>query len=302
MMLHAKFKFLFLLALLFCQHKSVAQEAEAGSITVITYNIWNGFDWGKDSIRNDKTIAWIKEKNPDVLALQELCGYTEERLKKDAAQWGHNYYALLKTDGYPVGLTSKKPIVIKEKLRDELWHGMLHCETYGIDFYVVHLSPHDVDFRFKEVTIIAKKIAEDEAKDFMILGDFNSQSPFDGDQLLEKAFLLERNRTRKSDKGYSNLRLGNFDFSVMSRFLSLPSIDVTRQFVPAENRFSFPTPVLVGSFLTEEQVPLTRQRIDYILTSPELANYCTGAQILNGPETAGLSDHYPVIAHFQIPN
>ncbi len=109
--------------------------------SVLSYNIWNGFDWGKDTLRHEKTVAWVKSQNPDVVAFQELCGYTDEKLKGDAKSWGHPYSILLKTDGYPVGLTSRKPIQLKEKAREGLWHGMLHCETFGIDFSLFTCPP-----------------------------------------------------------------------------------------------------------------------------------------------------------------
>ena len=111
---------------------SIAQESNT-KLNVMTYNIWNGFDWGKDTKRKQDWIKWIQSKNPDVLALQELCGYDEEQLKADAAKWGHNHVKILKTAGYPVGLTSRKPIQIKKRVIDDLWHGLLHCETYGIE-------------------------------------------------------------------------------------------------------------------------------------------------------------------------
>jgi exodeoxyribonuclease-3 len=60
-----------------------AQIPETSNLRIMTYNIWNGFDWGKDSIRKESTIEWIKSQKPDVLALQELCNYTEEKLKEE---------------------------------------------------------------------------------------------------------------------------------------------------------------------------------------------------------------------------
>ena len=84
----------------------------------------------------EELTSWINSKEPDIVALQELCGYTEQKLLEDAKKWGHKYAIILKTGGYPVGLTSSKPIVLKEKVMDDLWHGMLHCKTWGIDIFV----------------------------------------------------------------------------------------------------------------------------------------------------------------------
>ena len=101
---------------------------ETKTLKVITYNIWNGFDWGKDVDRKEKLVTWVKAQNPDVMALQELCGYTQEQLLIDAKKWGHNYAQILKTTGYSVGITSKEPIEVKEKI-------ITNPENYTITFY-----------------------------------------------------------------------------------------------------------------------------------------------------------------------
>ena len=134
------------------------QDPQSFPLKVMTYNIWNGFEWGKDSVRREQCITWIKSQEPDVLALQEMCGYTEEKLKEDAKKWGHPYVQLLKTEGYPTALTSKSPIRLKEKIVEPFWHGLLHCESYGIDFYIVHLSPADCNIRLKEARLISERI------------------------------------------------------------------------------------------------------------------------------------------------
>ena len=41
-------------------------------------------------------IDWFNNQKPDVVALQELCGYNEETLLKDV-KVGHNYVVILKT-------------------------------------------------------------------------------------------------------------------------------------------------------------------------------------------------------------
>lgn len=264
----------------------------------MTYNIWNGFDWGKDTLRSANWNTWIKDKNPDVLALQELCGYNEDKLRIEAAQWGHNYVKILKTEGYPVGLTSKKPITIKEGVIDELWHGMLHCETYGIDFFVVHLSPADCDIRLKEANIITGKVKQSTNDKYIILGDFNSHSPFDEDLLKHNTSLLKKYTKVEPENNHSNLRLGEFDYSVVSSFIAIPAIDVCQKFIDISDRYTFPSPVLIGTWQTEKEVILNKERIDYILTSPILSKSCTNATIYNGKETETFSDHYPVMIEF----
>lgn len=280
-----------------CFSYVVAQEIHT-NLKVMTYNIWNGFDWGKDTIRKENWIRWIQDKNPDVLALQELCGYNEEKLKVDAAKWGHQYVKILKTQGYPVGITSKKPITVKERVIETLWHGLLHCETYGIDFFVVHLSPADCDFRLKEANIITDRVRNNKIDQFIILGDFNAHSAFDGEWLKYNKSLLSKYSKKKPDSKYSNLRLGEFDYSVISDFMSLPAIDICAKFVDINNRYTFPTPVLIGTWQTANEVKQNKERIDYILTSPIISKSCTKVKIYHDEDTDTFSDHYPVMAEF----
>jgi len=267
---------------------------------VMTYNIWNGFDWGKDKERKANLIEWVKAQNPDVVALQELCGYSEKQLKEDALEWGHQYVQILKTKGYPTALTSNQPIILKERKVKPFWHGLLHCETYGIDFYIVHLSPSDSDFRLKEATLIANRITEDKKDNYIVLGDFNAHSPFDA-VWLEDKLNLKKKLLGSGKSKYSNLRKGEFDYSVISKFLALPAVDVCLNKVDAKQAFTFPTHALYGKYsFTEESAEKDRERIDYILASPKLAKSCVNVQIFNQEQTHKLSDHYPMMAEFNI--
>ncbi|MGW9686346.1 endonuclease/exonuclease/phosphatase family protein [Flagellimonas sp. 2504JD1-5] len=268
----------------------------------MSYNIWNGFDWGKDNDRREKCVDWIKSKKPDVVALQELCGYTEEMLKEDALKWGHQYVLLLKTAGYPTALTSNRPIQLKERKLNDFWHGVLHCETYGIDFYVVHLSPADAKFRLKEAKMIVRDIQESERDNYVILGDFNANSPFDAYALEKNNGLREKYRPKSADAKHSNLLNGNFDYSVIGQFLACPAVDLALNKVDLVNKgYTFPSPVLVGKYdHNDRSIMENRVRIDYILASPRLGATCEGFEIFNQKETHGLSDHYPVMAEFKL--
>lgn len=270
------------------------------NLKVMTYNIWNGFDWGKDTQRQQNLIQWVKEQAPDVLALQELCGYDEEKLRKDAAQWGHPYVQILKEKGYPTALTSKEPIELIEKNVDNFWHGLLHVKTYGIDFFVVHLSPSDSDFRLREARQIKSRIQELQSDSFIVLGDFNSHSPLDAYWLESKVELKAGKEKKEGDK-YDNLRMGEFDYAPISEFLSIPAVDLALNKVDFEMSYSFPAPVLIGLYgQTAETIIQNRVRIDYILASPKLGKSCTSLKILNQGTPETLSDHFPVMAEFEI--
>lgn len=273
------------------------------TLKVISYNILNGFNYGKDAEREARVAAWINSQKPDVVALQELCGFTQEKLNKLAAKWGHPYAVILKKEGYPVGLTSADPIVLKQKLLEGLWHGMLHCRTWGVDFFVVHLSPADWEFRKREAKIIINKIEDcaAEINRYIVLGDFNAVSPFDLEYNRGNPYQLERMKAGDSkNKKYKNLRDGEYDYSVISRFLAVPLVDACRRFADPDDLTTCPTPINVPEWLTAEEMKKTKMRIDYILTSPYLAKKCIDARIFNDRDHDYLSDHYPVMAVFDL--
>ncbi len=35
-------------------------------VQIISYNIFNGFDWGKDTERKERFIDWVKSRDPEV--------------------------------------------------------------------------------------------------------------------------------------------------------------------------------------------------------------------------------------------
>lgn len=288
--------FIFLFFTLFFEVKA---QDDLKSLRVISYNIWNGFDWGKDADRHQKFLDWATFQKADIMALQELCAYTPAKLKEDAKAWGHEYSVLLKEEGYSVGLTSKWPIQLIGKYMEGMWHGMLHVKTAGIDIFVVHLSPADWKIRTQEANIITQLMETLTTDKYIVLGDFNAHSPTDADLDKERLSLLAR--TKRGDVNnakHDNLRHDYWDYTAMSIFLAHGLLDVTMPFIEPSERFSFPTPILANIWQTESEIKRHQHRIDYILCSPALFKQCVYSRILNGPETAHLSDHYPVIADF----
>ncbi len=293
---------LILLALFCLSFNSYSQQ---NTLKVITYNIWNGYDWGTDEDRRGQLNNWIDEQNPSIVALQELCKYTPAKLKEDASSWGHAYSVLPKKTGYSVGLTSKYPIEVKEKIMKGMHHGALHCKTNGIDVFVIHFSPGSYMKRREEVAIIVEKLEKvrNENDRFMVLGDFNSQSPMDADLYDPNGVFLNRLRESNNDKPLTgNLFNGNLDYAPMSSLLAFPLIDVCQHYTKGMGeRGSFPGQVLGKvNNETREELKARAQRIDYIMVSPELATKCLHAKICNGEENYYLSDHYPVLAEFNL--
>ena len=137
---------------------TVKAEAPA-SIKVITHNVWYGFT-KKPEPRYANWRKWMNSQNPDVVALQELNGYTAEKLASDAKAWGHGHSVLLKEDGFATGITSKYPISDVAKIREGMHHGLLRCRIEGIWFYVIHFHPSDYARRIEEAALLAEDIKQ----------------------------------------------------------------------------------------------------------------------------------------------
>lgn len=275
------------------------------TLKVITYNIWNGFDWGKDEKRRQRVQEWMRSQSPSITALQELNNYTPAKLKIDAESWGHNYSVLLKTTGYSVGLTSEFPIQEKEKITERLHHGALHVKTAGIDFLVLHLHPGSIKRRREEADKLLVKLEEikKENPQYMVLGDFNAHSPYDAHLYDPDGYLLNHRRKNNAGKGMDgNIYMNDLDYSVMTSFLAFPLYDaIQKNTTGMSERGTFPGRVL-GPANNEsmEQLISRLERIDYILVSPALKEKCVDAKVHNGKDNWFLSDHYPVEATFNL--
>ena len=113
--------------------------------------------------------------------------------------------------------------------------------------------------------------------------------------------LKEKYKSEKKNNEYSNLRLGEFDYSVIAQFLALPAIDVCLNRMEPTAAYTFPAPALNGKYSnTKETIKQNRVRIDYILASPTLARSCQTVTIFNQENTHSLSDHYPMMAEFAL--
>jgi len=274
---------------------SNGQPAGKEKLRVISYNIWNGFE--HDASRRANFINWIKGQQPDILAMTELVGFTEKDLGQLASEYGHKYYAIVKEEGYPVGITSNEPITVVKKQMEGFWHGMLHVKTHGLDMIVTHLSPHDWKFRLKEAQMLTSYIQDNQLDNCMVMGDFNAYSPFDADWVETHAQLIENMQKWDAEQEtYRNMRDGRFDYSVLSKFLS---IDICRLYVPADKRTTFPAAFLYGWQHGDTRLHGIGERLDYILVSPSLVSRCLDARIHNGIDTEGISDHYPVSVDLQ---
>ena len=99
-------------ALLFSACATNPPDAAASQTRIVTWNVLRGF---LDRTQVEPAQQWLREQGPDVVALQEVNGFTAARLTEVAAAWGHAHAVMAKESGYPVALTSRSPIEVVER-------------------------------------------------------------------------------------------------------------------------------------------------------------------------------------------
>jgi len=283
---------LFLLCLLPIQLFPEAQK-ESSELRVLSYNVWYGFT--KQPERKKKLLEYVSSLKPDIVSLQELNSYTEEKLAQDARAWGHPHSALLKTKGFPTGITSRFPIEEVSRTFEGYHHGLLSCKTGGIRVYVIHLHPGHWQIRHGEVDLLTRELAKrDPSEKILLAGDFNTFSSRDREQYEKSDDMIPFfRRLDKRWKSNRNLRDDKLDYTHLEKIEKAGFIDLAAS---KRTRFlgTFPTKNRPG----EDNGP--SRRLDYFFANRSLASSCKSAVCLVNEDTAHLSDHYPVLSVFSL--
>lgn len=258
---------------------------------IISYNILEGMK--NDTTAGKQTFAaWVRQQDPDILALQETNGFTQQSLQELAESYGHPYAILCKEPGYPPAITSKYPIVNVRRVTDNMTHGFIQAQIGGYNIVSIHLNPHSWRQRMKEAEILLQTLAaQPEGTKWIIMGDLNSFSPYDSLQYADGKYLANQLRRRETAPHLKNLRDDRVDFSVQSRLLAGGLVDMShvlhKEFSP-----TFPTERYMGK-------NSIRQRYDYVLVSKDMKNKVNGLSIIRDEFTDRHSDHYPNV--FYVP-
>lgn len=294
----AAFAVLTLIFLCSCSEegKKSATEEPPTELRLITHNVWYGFT--EVPGRKDQWLDWMRKQEPDVVALQELNEYTAEKLANDAKSWGHSHSALLKTEGFPTGITSRYPITDIQRTMEGFHHGLMRVQIKGIWIYVIHLHPGDWETRYREAGLILEDIERLPADARVVLaGDFNALSPLDSTHYARtglESFFRQRDNSEELDD--NNLNGGRLDYSVIGRILDAGFTDLSYRYRPEEYNFtgSFPTSV------EKEGNHGDYRRLDYVFVTENILENVTGATLVSDDTTRILSDHLPVVVDFRL--
>ncbi len=270
-------KFVLTVVLAFAVNTCVTGAAKGETLKIINWNVLYGFNHHKSI---DEASQWLDGQRPGVVALQELNGISEQRLREYAKHWGHSHAVTHKESGFPVGLTSKAPIEVVERQFEGFHHGFLHCKTYGIHFFVVHFWPG----KSNEVDEILNRVAPllERQEKVILLGDFNGCSRKDEAFLIASATRRER------------------DYTFVDQVEAQGFVDLVHKHDPSA-KISCPSPITIPRWSKDmEELKQKRYRIDFVFADRLLAEDSRSGTISLAREIDTISDHYPVIVELEI--
>ncbi len=266
-------------------------------IKILSYNVLYGLQ--KDSVQNiERYKQLVRELQPDIVATQEMNGWTQKTLEELAKSYGHPYALQSKEEGFPVALTSKTPLVNFKKVTENMWHSYIYAKVRGIHVFVIHFSPFSYQKRLEEVTNIIAQAAEIPAHEpILIMGDFNSLAASDRDHygvdLLQDLKEREKNEAR-----VRNLNNGQIDYSVLNKLVEAGFKD-SYKVLHKEFESSLPT-FKSGKAQIKQTNSGTPKRIDFLWCNDAAASRLTKSIILKNERTHYISDHYPVYVEIDV--
>ena len=287
------FSLLFVFSLILMGNVAMAQQ----KIKILSYNVLYGLQ--KDSLENiERYRQLVRELQPDIVATQEMNGWTQKTLEELAKSYGHPYALQSKETGFPVALTSKTPLVNFKKVTENMWHAYIYAKVRGLHIFVIHFSPFSYQKRLEEVTNIIAQAAEIPAHEpILIMGDFNSLAASDRDHYGDGVLQDLKARQQKEER-VRNLNNGQIDYSVLNKLVEAGFKD-SYKLLHKEFESSVPT-FKSGNAKIKQTNSGIPKRIDFLWCNDAAARRVTKSIILKNARTNYISDHYPVYVELDV--
>jgi endonuclease/exonuclease/phosphatase family metal-dependent hydrolase len=266
-------------------------------LTVLTYNtLFAGRD-GSDDRRAQAQIGLINDLKPDVFLMQEAKGFEANGgawLYALEAQIGmRGFLAVAPRTGQNLAIFIRAPLrAVSFDVDGAHFHHAtatlkvaLPDSDQQITFISAHLCPNGPEVRRREAAYLAVQAAPDKLT--LITGDFNSASPHDPEP-ADWPTLAQHHRAR-----YLADDLLGIDRSVLAHLEAAGWVDLGLRLDPDK----VPTVPTVAY----RDVEFATMRCDYLLASKALAAHARTYQVPRNAVTDLASDHYPVLATFEVP-
>jgi len=278
-------KFITVLAILLSL--SFGAKSQNKQLKIISYNIFDSFRG--DSVVKNLFVQLIGKEKPDIIALQEVKGYSEQSLNDFAKSMDMPYSALQRERGHSVALISKYPITNVKKVTKKVFHGYMYADILDYHIVVAHLAPFTYTQRNVEMDSLLTFLSKLQDHKILVMGDLNAMSPLDkGSYGSDKIALMQASEAKNAH--IRNLNNGKIDYSAMQKILDAGYLDTWRTLNKNFEK-SAPTTIKKHNNYT---------RIDYILVNNTLKKQCLKAYMIKNELTEKISDHYPQVLEIKI--
>jgi endonuclease/exonuclease/phosphatase family metal-dependent hydrolase len=183
------------------------------TVTVMAYNIWFGAgmepghaERGSNLNRLEDLISLVKEVDPDILGLEEACGWGSgdpSILSQFADELGMSYYLAPTWRGIDLAILSKFPILETENLSEYVGNnGALRAVVQSPDggvlnVVVVHLDPADQSLRACQCDKLRRIMEPYAGERSILMGDMNSLPTYrEVEYLTQGSWQLAHNESK----------------------------------------------------------------------------------------------------------
>lgn len=266
-----------------CKKKAETDIASIGTVKVLSYNVYEGFREDPINIENFK--KWVDTVSPDVVAFQEMKGFTKASLQSFAKEMGFSHSVMHHEAGLPVALISKYGITNVKTVPSDLH--LIQAKILDYHFFVVHLSPLTYAKRQEELAVILGRIQQiPKSEKVLMMGDLNNMSPQDASFYDNNTTKMDLVRASEiNNPGTKILNNGKIDYQAIQNIIDAGFHDTWKMFRAGYDK-SAPTKLRNHGNFT---------RIDYIWMSNSMLGDYKDSYLVKDSFTDYLSDHYPMV-------
>jgi|TARA_B100001964_G_C14260684_1_gene615306 exodeoxyribonuclease-3 len=241
------------------------------------------FENVEEEKRFNKIAEFIKKEKPNMLVLSEVGKWKnnfKNRLKKFKVQTKFPYHF----QKNHILFFSQHVISCPRHIKDAIIKINTVINDEKITVIASHLSPDSEDKRLSQVEAIIKNINNEDK--VILIGDLNSLSPLDNYD--EQKLFNQLKKINIIKFGEDKLRK-----DVQKKILNFGLIDTVREF---SKKFEYSVPTLFNKDINH----FSKLRLDYLYITLPLKPFLKSAKIIRNDETNQLSDHFPIIAEFNL--
>jgi exodeoxyribonuclease III len=146
---------------------------------LLFWNSYHGFTKSSPDMepplqRRIQFVHWIKQQQPDIVALVEMKGFDADSLGAIASHWGHSNH-VLNSGEFPIALTCSDFIRYPICHNDKMVNGFLSAHAGALPVFITHIPPAQFCDRSEELRQLLPHLLTglNQGADFIVMADLN---------------------------------------------------------------------------------------------------------------------------------